>query len=85
MNGEPDYLTPREVAKRLRLSLRSVYRLLAGGRIAAFRRGERGGWLIAPEAADAYLAAPRGPALTASAREDHERAMARLRANGYAV
>lgn len=80
-----EYLTPREVANRLRLSLRSVYRLLAEGKIAGVRRGERGCWLITPAAADAYLTSPRGPAPvpTAEGQRMHEAAMERLKAMGY--
>lgn len=87
MNVEKDYLTVREVAERLRLSLRSTYRLLASGRIVGQRRGERGGWLIRAEDADAYLTTPRGPAQTprpaGAAARDHEKAMGELRAKGY--
>lgn len=84
MNG-PDYLTAAEVAKRLRLSLRSIYRLLVSGQIEGLRRGERGAWLILPEAADAYLTSARGPARTASAKGRQDAAMARLEAAGYDV
>lgn len=87
MNEEKDYLTPREVAQRLRLSLRSTYRLLSEGKIVGVRRGERGCWLISPAAADAYLVAPRGAAVlpTAEGQRQHERAIEQLRAAGYAV
>ncbi len=82
-----EYLTPREVAARLRLSLRSIYRLLAGGKIVGLRRGEHGAWLIRPEDADAFLVAPRGPVQvpSAAARREHERAVEQLRAAGYRV
>lgn len=78
-----DYLRPSEVAKRLRLHVRSVYRLLAQGKLAGLRRGAGGGWLVPREAVEGYLVAGRGPApLTASAREDYHASMARLRAKG---
>lgn len=87
MKEEKDYLTPCEVATRLRLSVRSVYRLLNDGSMAGVRRGKRGNWLVTPAAADAYLQAPRGPAPppTAEAQRRHEEAMAQLRASGYKV
>ena len=84
---EKDYLTPAEVAKRLRLSLRSTYRLLVSGKIQGVRRGKRGNWLVTPAAADAYLTRPRGPAVTPTreAQREHERAVEALRARGYAI
>lgn len=89
MNQEPDYLTAAEVAKRLRLSLRSTYRLLAEGKIVGVRRGERGCWLVTAEAADAYLTVPKGPAATPpptrEAQRRHAEALAGLRESGYAV
>lgn len=85
--AENKYLKPSEVAKRLRLSLKSVYRLLADGAIVGVRRGKRGNWLITAAAADAYLTTPRGPAPppTAEAQRQHNEAVERLRANGYDV
>lgn len=88
MNAEErDYLTPREVAARLRLSLRSTYRLLAQGAIVGVRRGKRGGWLVTPANADAYLVAPRGPAPlpTKEAQRLHEEALQNLRQAGYRI
>lgn len=85
--GTKGYLTPAEVAARLRLSLRSVYRSLADGSIVGVRRGgKRGHWLVTEAAADAYLVSSRGPAPlppTLAAQAEHNRAMERLRANGY--
>lgn len=69
----PQYLRPAEVAKLLRMSLDSVYRLLADGKLAGVRRGEGGGWLIARSAVDDYLVRPRGPAVTPSAEAERER------------
>jgi excisionase family DNA binding protein len=85
METDRDYLTPAEVAARLRLSIRSVYRLLTSGRIASVRRGERGHYLVTPAAADAFLQAPRGPAVqpTRQAQQEHEAALEKLRAVGY--
>lgn len=86
MNAEErDYLTPREVAARLRLSLRSTYRLLAEGKIVGVRRGKRGAWLITPAAADAYLVVPTPVVPTVQGQRQHEAAMAQLREAGYAV
>ena len=85
---EKDYLTPREVAERLRLSLRSTYRLLAEGKIVGVRRGKRGHWMVSPAAADAFLESPETTTPvppTREAQRAHEAALAELRAAGYPV
>ena len=52
-NQEPGILTADEVANQLRVSLRTVYRLIDNGQIEAFRVG--GQWRITRVAITEYM------------------------------
>ncbi len=89
MTDVQEYLTAAEVAKKLRLSMDTVYRLLADGKIRGVRRGERGGWLVEPAAIAEYLTRPRGVPVMPPADVERlrrgEAAAEELRARGYKI
>ncbi len=52
--AEPEYLTPQEVAEKLRIHERTVRRLLADGKLPGQRIGARK-WRVSAAALKAYM------------------------------
>src|SRR5688572_1275124 len=71
------YYTPKEVARELRVTERTVYEWLTTGRLRGMRAGTR--WRIRPEDLEAFMQAKHGGATVAPRRaadsdaEDHAR------------
>lgn len=58
MDAPENYLTPDEVAKRLRASRSAVYRWILSGKLRSVRRGGKGRRLISEEALAEFLNPP---------------------------
>jgi excisionase family DNA binding protein len=59
--AEPEYLTPEEVAGKLRIHERTVRRLLADGKLPGQRIGAKK-WRISADALKAYMEGGQKPA-----------------------
>ena len=59
--AEPEYLTPEEVAGKLRIHERTVRRLLADGKLPGQRIGAKK-WRISADALKAYMEGGQVPA-----------------------
>jgi excisionase family DNA binding protein len=63
--ADGEYLTTQEVAERLRVTRRTVYNWITGGRLAADKAGPKL-WRVTPAQLDAFQAQDRAPYLSAT-------------------
>jgi hypothetical protein len=52
--GDPAWLTPRQVAKRVHRGIDAVYEALESGELHGHQRKRKGRWTVRPAAADAW-------------------------------